>query len=110
MKKMICGLLAITLVFALCGCGNLSKKKDFIGVWEGKSAFGDSATLTINDDGTGSFISKSSKNTFTWEHKGENTIAIGSWNTTVIATINRDVTPFELTYGLLETPFIKSSD
>ena len=109
MKRILCGLLVVALAFALCACGN-SSKRDFVGVWEGEDAFGTPTTITINDNGTGNVNGEEWKEAFTWKIKGENTIVVDYGDDTDIATINKDATPFELTWEFIETPFVKSSD
>lgn len=105
MKKITFALLLVFVVFNLCSCGSLSNKQAFVGVWEWEDI-----TITINDDETGTFYSEhGSKDTFTWEVKGENSIEIDFGDKKTIARINRNVTPLELTWGMYPDPFIKSN-
>ena len=122
MKKVAIVLLLVFLVFTLCACGDLSDKQDpsdkqdlsdkqdFVGVWEGRDGSYNPATITFNEDGTGKYYcEKGSKLTFTWEVKGDNSIVVDFGDDKTTATINRDVTPLELTWGMISDPFIKSN-
>ena len=110
MKKVANVLLLVFLVFTLCACGDLSDEQAFVGVWEGRDFIYNPATITINEDGTGKYYSeKGSKSTFTWEVTGDNSIVIDFGDDKTTATINRDVTPLELTWGMISDPFIKSN-
>lgn len=107
MKKVISFVVVLVLCFSLCACANSSKTKDFIGTWKGVDAFDNPTTITINENGTGSWYSeKGARYTFTWEVKG-NSIIFDDGNDKSVYTINRNVSPYEISNGLID-PFVKS--
>ena len=108
MKKVISFIVVLVLCFSLCSCANSAKEKDFIGIWKGVDAFGEPTTITINDNGTGSWYSeRGSKYTFTWEIKGDS-IVFNQGGDINVYTINREVSPYELSNGIID-PFVKSN-
>ena len=107
MKKIVSVFVVLVLCISLCACAKSSKNSDFIGTWKGVDAFGNPTTITINDNGTGSWYSeKGSRTTFTWEVKG-NSIVFDEGDDKSVYTINRNASPFEISNGLID-PFVKS--
>lgn len=59
MKKIIAICLLLVMALGLCACGNKNIEERFVGVWQSPDG---NATLTLNADGTATFVDSSDGN------------------------------------------------